>query len=190
MKILTVAVALFVATFCSPAVNAETFFLIELGAPLSIRDCTPDDYPPRQQSLCIKHTPEDALPWGQTKTEASLPMSAQFPWGPFHVFVSVFNGNVVEVEAITNGQGWQEQALADLTKKFGKPKSIKKTPLQNRTGAQFIGISAEWKLKAIAVKFRGVDGELDKGLIAVRTETAGAMDKAKADWYPANGPKL
>ena len=99
--------------------------------------------------------------------------SIKFPNGsePLYVqevSVSTLHGRVAEIDIRTTGETGQQDALADLKRKFGDPMSANTSMLQNGFGAQFQGINAFWNVQGVTVELDGIGASRDKGSIRAR----------------------
>lgn len=197
MTLKSAVLALAVATAISPSAalhaSETSFFGLEIGKPVSLGDCTPQDFSPSEDShICVARRKSDSslLPWGQVDNLLHVPVKHWRPWGPKDMMISEFSGEVVQIFAQTHGHSYQDEALADLSNKYGKPQILRKTPLQNRTGAKFFGLYAEWKMSGFKIVLKGVDGSIDSGSITIRSDRARDMDAAADKWRSANKPGL
>ncbi|MNY43557.1 hypothetical protein D3C86_1785280 [compost metagenome] len=79
----------------------------------------------------------------------------------------------------TIGEPMQGKVLDDLTAKFGKPTSSLTVPFQNRMGASFQGIVANWdRGDALQVEFLGLANRIDEGQIVFGTK-AGLAERSR-----------
>jgi hypothetical protein len=85
------------------------------------------------------------------------------------VSVSTLHDRVAEIEIDTAGQAGQDDALADLTRKFGNPTSQNSKILHNGLGAQIEGVDAFWNFanQGVTIEFDGIGDSPDKGYITV-----------------------
>jgi hypothetical protein len=94
-----------------------------------------------------------------------LTYQPEFPhWALTAPFVSVdATGKIIAVVSETKGIEVQDELLKELISMYGKPASLKRSPIQNRFGAKFEKIDATWVLKWGDVAFEGVTDNLDEG---------------------------
>jgi hypothetical protein len=115
-------------------------------------------------------------------------------WGfkPYSFSVTEFQGSVVSISVGTYGEGWQQNALQDLTAKFGNPTNTKKSLLQNAFGVKVEKISAYWKKPGYTVSFDGVGEERDIGFITIKSDAEALERRAADEWTNKNktGPKM
>ncbi|RQG99813.1 hypothetical protein [Paraburkholderia dinghuensis] len=142
---------------------------------------------------CFEHLKMDLIGTAPTGTER---LYIAYPTGKYPemyngMTVSLVDGLVQDIHLVTNGVDSQERDYALLLRKFGKPLTNRTVPLQNRIGATFEGIEASWQLPGgVAVTFRGVNDQLDTGLLTVTTAEELARQQAKYDQQHAGAPKL
>lgn len=86
------------------------------------------------------------------------------------ITISVIDGKVENITLFTNGASSQDEALAALVKKFGKPKQNKEVVLQNSFGAKRLGYSAIWVKGDTTVLFDGITYDINNGLIDISTK--------------------
>ena len=89
------------------------------------------------------------------------------------------DGTIGEINIPTSGMDSQRRVLADLKAKFGTPTRLQTPALQNRMGAQFVGVRATWVRSDYVVTFDSTQESLDWGVIEITTKTFLA-DKEKA----------
>lgn len=105
--------------------------------------------------------------WGANEHDVELPNKPDY-LRSLH-FASM-NGKVVAVLVATMGERVQDDALAALVAKFGKPTATGVEPLQNAFGAQVRSRRASWKLPTATLKFTGVAGDMMWGHFALESQ--------------------
>lgn len=178
--------------------KCESFFGIEIGKPFSVRECEPTDFEKSQkvgQSLCTRSSGSSVIqhPWGATTHQIQKPIGMEFAaWGfpPFGFFVKEFQGEVVEISVATFGMNVQSEALTDLITKLGKPNSLRKSIVENKFGAKFEKITANWNGNGFNVNLNGIDGSTDIGFITIEADSIIKERNAAKAWRTNNGTQL
>ncbi len=89
------------------------------------------------------------------------------------------NGRLVRMSIYTRGIGAQASDFETLTNKFGQPTTLKRPTVQNRMGASFDTIEAEWKLPGeVSVVYGSALTKIDEGIVIVSTPTGDAAEKS------------
>lgn len=94
---------------------------------------------------------------------------------------SALDGKVENITLFTEGNSVQDDALAALTKKFGKPNNFKTIMLQNSFGAGSIGYRARWLKGDVMVIFEGISDRINFGKIEISTKKYLAREKIWED---------
>lgn len=165
---------------------AETFMGIDLDGKLSLTACTSAHFSPSNRELCRRQSTDH--PWGSTSIYVAVPL-AYLPFGP-DMLVSVIEERPAELYVTTTGHGSQQQILNDLTGKFGKPQTITKRPHQNLFGATFAGIHAVWNKGETKIEFKGIEDEINRGSVTIKTSNSTALDRARDKWRSETKPKI
>jgi hypothetical protein len=79
------------------------------------------------------------------------------------------DGKVERLSFATDGMHAQQAVLDALVRKFGKPRSTERRPMQNLMGAQFVSIVADWAADSYTVEFEGIEHSLDTGRVNVKS---------------------
>ena len=172
-----------------PVVDIRDIVGIELGAPLTVPECkktselgfpsyasTGVTYPCfRDYTELVTHptvrTKPD-LPRGpehNTTFQVELGPSAVPPGVSDTASILMIDGVPRQVALSTSGVSVQQDILALLTAKYGKPSSLDIDHLQNAMGAQYESIKASWQLATMRVIFSGMVSRADGGVILVTT---------------------
>lgn len=169
--------------------SAESIYGIEMGAPLRLPECpvsklTPKAdarYTPFTNELCVRlKTP------GAPRSEENQASWIVFPYAdqPAHskgnlVGVFVLEGIVQVLVVSTAGEPTQLKVFEDLQARFGTPSNSSTVPFQNRMGATFQGLVANWdRGDALQVEFFGMASRIDSGQIVFGTK-AGVAERAR-----------
>lgn len=89
------------------------------------------------------------------------------PVGTGDVSALVLNGRVEAVTVRTDGFAHQEQIFDQLQVKFGKPDSVRRSPVISAVGAKFDSIEAVWILPTGRAEFVGISSQVTRGFIKV-----------------------
>lgn len=172
-------------------------FGIKLGEQLTVPDCTTVrgenywDY----KEMCSMGMDAYTRASGETVNQMKLP-SDQIPHfmrviginnGPT---ASVIDGNVESVFVRTDGIDVQQEVMATLKAKYGKPTRFRKQVMRNAFGTKFEVYYATWILSNLKVDFKGSNGSIDHGNFEVSTPK---YDKLMQEWdakQEAKKPKL
>jgi hypothetical protein len=142
-----------------------TFRGIALAQPLSIPKCNQSIHQP----TCWVQTNPQNCP-GKIVVRLSEQEGNAFPTQlAVNICIYVINGKVAEISQTTLGIEHQDQVLDALQAKFGKPTAITTSKVQNRMGARFDVIDAEWNLHDLEVEFTGATTDLNYGEISITT---------------------
>jgi hypothetical protein len=76
---------------------------------------------------------------------------------------------LVGVSFATTGAQGQDRVLSQLRDKFGEPTSFSREPMQNAFGMKIEGYLAVWVGPQVYVEFRGVESQIDHGLVIMET---------------------
>lgn len=85
------------------------------------------------------------------------------------IYIDLVNNSMEVMRIPTFGYKSQASALEKLIEKYGQPSKKTVNTVQNRMGAYFDKISAEWKFPNLSVNFEGMGSSIDKGLIFIAT---------------------
>jgi hypothetical protein len=187
-----ILVLLFLCCFINYAVAADlSVFGINIGKPLDLPDCEQDGKMDllNIKSACVigKNTIKKA--WGTDDVSFAFPQEAL----PSYVKslsmglgAELIDGNVESIAFGTNGESVQDDVFSDLKKKFGKPTSFRKVPLQNRFNVKVIGLEARWHKNGIYVEFNGIEDSIDWGRVEISTDK---YLKVYKDWEKLENSK-
>lgn len=107
-----------------------------------------------------------------------------------YLSVKVIDGKIENVSIATYGLNSQAGVLDLLTEKYGTPTVLNRSKVQNRMGAEFDQIDAEWKFSDLSVMFVGMGSKIDMGIVDISTPIADAVATAKREQEKAAAPKL
>jgi hypothetical protein len=172
MSILALAVAV--------ALAAPSLIGIELGKPLNAPACPSDPilfFAP-DRSTCQADTQGSSTEFWMHLANGHATYLGGEP------LVTVRDNSVEEISVQTLGIYGQDEALAALEVKFGKPTSLARPVMQNGFGATYRTIRARWVRAAYVVTYTSAL-DVDHGEIHLMT-TAEASRRA-ADQRPRSG---
>lgn len=191
--VLKVAFAAVLAAACAfsqaePTGPPMDAFGLTLGKPLSLPLC-PDgramrDGPCLADTLRGHHT----LP---ASGQIVYPIMAapQFTRGGGLGFRQDAAGNLALLVASTDGSSSQQAIFDALLAKYGAPSKSGTVPVQNRLGATFEAIVAEWTSPQIVVRFTGMTS-VTSGELVIGTPEAVATREADIHKILNAGPRL
>ena len=172
----TIALAAFAATAASGQTADQppiTVFNILLDRPFTVPECSADA-PAGKVEVCWMYTFK-----GLTDDDARafrLLRFAEVPSIGTQITAHVEKGTLVSFTIQTSGIATQDYTLRELTEKFGKPTLLKREPVQNAMGAQFVVVRAQWDKPSVYVQFDadgtddgGSGGSIDQGWISITT---------------------
>ena len=123
--------------------------------------------------------------WGSDEYSIDIPFKDKPNYVKYSTYgtigIEAIDGNVESISFGTCGYDCQDDTMEALTKKFGKPKSILKSNVQNGFGAQYVEYDATWKKGNIIIHFIGMDA-VDNGYVEVDTIK---YKKIHDDWKKA-----
>lgn len=147
------------------AVSVPVVLGIAIGQPFGAPDCA-SDLIGRPPVMCADTRPGLRSP---DRIWFKVPLTASTLF--LHAgSVGLRDGVVDEITILTNGVSVQDAALSALTDKFGAPTAITRVPVQNRFGAVYQAIEAEWRLPGYRVTFDAVKADLDSGQINIGSD--------------------
>lgn len=171
---------------CMSYAEAAEFsvFGIYIGKPIDLPDCEQDGKMDllNLKSACILGKKTFKKAWGADDVSFAYPEEALPPYVKglsMGLGAELIDGNVESIAFGTNGESVQDAVLSDLKKKFGKPTSFRKVPLQNRFNAKTIGLEARWHKNGINVEFNGIEDDIDWGRVEISTDK---YQKLYKDW--------
>ena len=88
--------------------------------------------------------------------------------------VGLVRGRILQgIRFNTRGVDVQDQVLAALTEKFGKPGSVAPKQVQNTLGSTFDVFDARWALPQAEIVFRSVASRIDTGFLGIDLKQTG-----------------
>lgn len=94
----------------------------------------------------------------------------------------ITNGRLARVEIYTRGISAQASDFEILTKKFGQPATLRRPSVQNRMGASFDTIEAEWSLPdGVFVVYGSALTQIDSGIAIISTPEGNAAEMHAQD---------
>ena len=185
---------LVLAALASPAMSASatepvSMYGIVIGQPLTIARCVLNEVP--VAGPCWARAHENIAkfsPPGMQSLTVQFPVLGRPRISKFdELFVKTIDDVVEEVTLYTKGIDVADAALRQLVENFGQPTDQQFESVQNRFGAQYDYIRAEWRRTGVTVVFEGVSGDLDSGVIYATSEKARSQYRAQAN---SGEPKL
>jgi hypothetical protein len=189
MRALNIAALCFLVASGVEAQTLPSLYGIQLGEPLAVPECE------MHQSIGgwrqVGAIRAQCFERGSNGAPGSPPPSEGFVFvhwpalaGPQitkeRVSVSLLDGVVQRIEVFTSGEPVQELAMEQLHAKFGRPSNSSTVPMQNRLGARFEALSANWNLSdGVAVQFIGIGGILDRGSLVLATKAGREAHEAR-----------
>ncbi|MGB3391807.1 MAG: hypothetical protein WA956_11710 [Stenotrophomonas sp.] len=175
---------------------------VSFGQPIAIQECPSQliakDYRAYRSEYeikapdkpCWKHsyTSKPTTPLPNSGKVSVIPEN-QFP-GVKDINVKLIDGIVEDITLITYGEGVQDKIYASLVQKYGSPTTREVTKAQNRMGAEFSNIVAEWKFTNLTVSFAGIIGSIDTGIVSASTPKAENAQAAERRERESAEPKL
>lgn len=185
---------------------SDTVFGLELNALPSIPECSIkrgkekefDRYDRPSQGACYGREAKGKQSlFGAVAVYAEGPLGderlgikfaeGQEPANFGRIYADTRSGKIDVVGAVTGGIPTQAQDLAGLTEKFGKPTHQEAIHLQNKMGAQYEGLIAEWELPSgtyVRLERPGNlrtpgDMGINLGFLRVQSATFRAENKAR-----------
>lgn len=210
MKLISLLAAAFASTSAIPSAGpAPTMAVmgLDLGSTLTISECP---YKKQLRRLAYESeysstntlrpcfqvregyldNPGQPITTGTRKVRILLGDAA-----PRGVDWSRIEGTVIEgkLEALfvpTSGASSQEELLAQLLQKYGRPFDLTRETVQTRMGASYEAAYATWKFDNLLVIFTGMAGSISNGAITFATAAGDAHIAAEAAAKKAAAPKL
>lgn len=166
------------AASSSPAATFE-FMGINVGAPL-VRECAKKHIPyggaiydlSASESACWATASMRPSASTNTRNNESLtivPPSKKRPTGTAQVTASIVDGSVEGLTVLTDGFVHAQQLFEQLKQKLGEPTVQDVVQVTSGVGATFSSPRAVWELPNAYVKYNGIIGEVNSGLILVYT---------------------
>ncbi len=93
---------------------------------------------------------------------------------------TISGGRLSYMQVDTRGIRTQSQDLSALTQKFGKPDYLAQPKVQNRMGASFETIEANWNLQSgVTVSYSSTTNSIDEGIVIIATQNGLAADRLR-----------
>ena len=182
----TVGATLLAATAAVAQAPSVSMFGFTLGSPVHLPDCPValigtngrKFYEPLVPQTCV----QDAAPL----TGYGVPVRRIVFTGPetplvvknWTLFALEIDGKLAGLHFITAGIDTQSLVLSQLVDKFGQPTSSTYTKVQNRAGAVYDTVVAEWHTPNHHVVFSGTLSRLDVGEVTIDLPAAHALRKS------------
>lgn len=140
---------------------------------------------------CWQHYSHTSKPMTPLPTSGKIQFipSTTFP-GVKKINVELIDGVVEDITLITYGEGVQDKLYANLSGKYGVPQIKDIVKIQNRMGADFNNIVAEWKFTDLTILFSGVIDRIDTGIISASTPRAVQAQESERLERNRSEPKL
>jgi hypothetical protein len=168
----------------------HTVFGIALGQPLAVPECPKYgsglflDYG-YSADTCYQRTAEKAVcaPLLEGYAGIHFKILSLPTWSSqSEITARIVSGRVEGIRIYTTGISGQDEAIEELTQKYGKPSSTLNTDVQNRMGAKFVSLNASWTVGDLEIVLIGTAGRLDEGQVEIATRVGRAAfesDRAK-----------
>jgi hypothetical protein len=169
----------------APDVKTNTkVFGLEIGADLSLPECQRTKlsrnrfiYSGNDRLWCYER-----LDKGKDGTPVvNETIEIKFPFGDRPEIVSglsligqILDGRLEGIGFNTLGVENAGEVLKKLTEKYGKPTVSQPVEVQNKMGARFTTVQADWNFSNLIVVFQGVASSLDSGLVTIDTPRCNA----------------
>ena len=142
---------------------------------------------------CYERSPRkvgSAMALDDETVSIKFPLSQEPKLG-HDLYARMVDGRIQRLWLTTFGVATQEQDLAMLEEKFGKPNKLLTPSEQNMMGAKFDTIQAEWKLPGnVTAAFGSVLGKLTEGTFILATPEGEANYRAAMESIYGQGTKL
>ncbi len=185
----------------SPAMSQEpiTLFGIPFNQPMAVPECPwkdARDYMSRDRkatkreynnihfsdTLCYTQHLNIGQPPADGKVSFVFPLSKAPSMG--RLSGRLVNGRLARVEIYTRGISSQTSDFETLTQKFGQPTTLRRPTVQNRMGASFGTIEAEWKLvDGTSVVYGSTLTKIDDGIVIISTPEGDAAEKVAQEEF-------
>ncbi len=182
------------ATLSSPATPTAMparfeFMGIEVGAPV-VPECPTEQIPYAGPVYEFKTasgacwTASGMRPTNRTDVVNNdslsiMPLANKRPTGTRRVTAIVVNGQIEGLEVETDGYVHAQDLFEQLKQKLGTPTLQDEIQVTTGVGAKFSSPRALWSLPAAHIKFNGIVGTVDSGLIVVRTPAEQEREDAR-----------
>lgn len=167
------------------------FMGIELGAPV-VPECPTEQIPYAGPVYDFKATngacwtatgmrPTSRTDIVNNESLSIMPVPNKRPTGTRQVTAVVVNGVIEGLTVGTDGYVHAQELFEQLKQKLGTPSLQDEVQVTTGVGAKFSSPRAVWELPNAQVKFNGIVGSVDSGLIVVRTPAEQARDNARQE---------
>jgi hypothetical protein len=196
--VLTVLSALVASTAHA---QMPTFFGIQLGQALDVPQCAHEPRPFDGKPTYKVGRPKDGPCYRAASVQTDGPQpdglvtiywpSGQWPEHSTTGSIDVWSvdGEVHTISMTTAGLATQDDVLSALTQKLGRPKAMKRVPVQNRMGAKYTSIEAMWVSRGVTVEFNGLSGSIDYGGVLIQTSKGVDYHREREEQRP-KGPRM
>ena len=196
-----IGLGLMLSNSAAPAQELPSLYGIQLGDPLAVEECNRRLFLGRWEYDTVNTKKVPCYRQGfLVSPDTPITNARVFVMWPVFggpdiakhgtAAVRIVGGKVHRVEIETHGVRVQEVAFDQLVQKFGKPTASKTVPVQNRMGAQYQSIQAEWQVGEATVTFYGMTLSLDAGLVVVETPLGRDTEKAANEKLFGNKPRM
>lgn len=176
-----------------------TLFGIPFNEPLNLPECPwreTRDYMSRDRkatkreytnttfsdSLCFTQYPNIGQPLADGTVSFIFPLREQPSMG--RLGGRVVDGKLQRLNIHTRGIGSQTLDFQALTEKFGQPTTLNRPTVQNRMGADFETIEAEWKLDdGTTITYGSALTKIDEGIVIISTPDGDAAQRVADEEY-------
>lgn len=166
----------------SPAAATDlSVFGFTFGQPLGLSECAKQDrgayqtYDANPTTPCA--IPQRNFDSGDWRTVTVIFPDAERPaLVAREMMAHVRSGNLEFVTFKTRGYDVSQRTLDALKKKYGPPKKLAPTSLQNLMGARIQSFSAFWEFPDLKVLYHAVEGSLDVGVVHIGTPAGAAHE--------------
>lgn len=166
--------------------SAESIFGIEMGKRIDLPECpfkTHEGSSVKYYDVLPKITcAQDAHPLNGYKIN---PREITFSQEEapaivrnWRMFVLEIDGRAEGFNFLTNGIQTQNEVLAVLTQKFGRPTSINRHTVSTVTSSPLDTFDAYWELPTVKITFWGTVNRVDRGEVLIDSPAASALRKS------------
>lgn len=155
-------------TVGSGACGQTSIFGIALGTPLAQQAprCNKTIYGLTDEAICW--VPSFSSDPAMLSYDVGL-RDSEKPVGVRQLTAVEIDGRVQSVIVSTFGDAYQEAFVRELTKKFGKPSRLSRTPMTNALGARYVRVNAQWRRADVSVDLFGFESDVSWGRLIVGT---------------------
>lgn len=151
-----------------------TVFGIELGKPLTLKQCE-SGVIGSGDKMCVSKTWQELIGYDQ-KVRIIRFGREEYPLYTKGILVPLeIDGSVEGIEIQSGGIRDQNSLYIDLCSKYGQPTKVIKKQVKNKLGGIFESIDADWSKGPVFIQMSGVFISLDKGRTTIDTEKGKAL---------------